>query len=277
MLYIDIALFNCPQCDKRIKVHLIEGQEFHNRIETPSEFQCPECKSTIKFSDRTKHLFRLGVLLFLFIPFVLLYFKVTNLAYLSSTTGLLITAAALISQKLVLIKKYETPKTEVKFKEKKYKIKIDRINFIRDNFFQWSFHKPDDFIPDKILFNKLTHPAELHYLADIYNWDDSEVVLEWILDSPMCSRSTANLLFWRARPDFYLKYDIYQDNWKSLDYGGLSVIKKVLEKYKNSNFSDFEIEFDPKDELEEITEKNPQWAFPNAIYDKIEGVKVIIR
>jgi hypothetical protein len=65
--------------------------------------------------------------------------------------------------------------------------------------FQWSFLQPDGYLPDKALFNQLAHPAELYYLASIYNWDDGATVLGWVLDSALCTRSTANLLFLAGR------------------------------------------------------------------------------
>jgi len=64
-----------------------------------------------------------------------------------------------------------------------YIVNIARRLFIEQHFFQWSFDKPDDFLPDRKRFLQLTHPAELHYMANIYNWDDGATVLEWLLGS----------------------------------------------------------------------------------------------
>ena len=148
-------------------------------------------------------------------------------------------------------------------------------DFIRAHFFEWSFGQPDGFTPDRALFATLTHPAELHYLASIYNWDDGELVLGWILDSELCTRATANLLFWRAAPDWYLRCDIDDESTcPSYNLDGFKVLQKVLRKYEEGSFPPCAISFDPKDELETICEQNPRWVYPLGVYDLIEGVDV---
>src|ERR1700761_8698510 len=61
--------------------------------------------------------------------------------------------------------------------EPRYVVSHARQEFIRTHFFQWSFGQPESYVPDKALFLSLAHPADLHYLANIYNWDDGELVL----------------------------------------------------------------------------------------------------
>lgn len=161
----------------------------------------------------------------------------------------------------------------------RYIVKANRIKFIEKNFFQWSFDKPDDYVPNKEAFNRLNHPAELHYLASIYNWDDGPIVLEWIIDSPLCTKATANLIFWRAQPDFYTGFELNAINPKDgydEDYDMLRILRKIIEKNQKNDFSPFNIEFDPYNELEDLKEKSPKWAVPKALYEKIEGVKVIV-
>lgn len=158
-----------------------------------------------------------------------------------------------------------------------YVVTNEKRKFIERNFFEWSFKKSEDFLPEKALFQKLDHPAELHYLAGIYNWDDGPVVLEWLLDSPLCTRATANLIFWRAAPDWYLRCDI-DDELSCPDFNrdAFKVIRKIVQKYKDCAFSSYEIEFDPTNEIEEVIEKNPRWSFPKGVYDTIKGIKVLV-
>ena len=158
-----------------------------------------------------------------------------------------------------------------------YVIPASRQKYIAENFFQWSFGKGDDFFPEKEVFLGLSHPAELHFLAHIYNWDDGSLVLEWILDSPLCSRSTANLLFWRSAPDWYLKFDIDDlGSCPPYNQDGFRVIQKVVSKYLNNDFSDYQIEFDPGNEIEEITSVNPKWEIPRGVFEKIDGVAIML-
>lgn len=89
-----------------------------------------------------------------------------------------------------------------------YVIHKDRATFIHNNFFEFSFNEEsnDEIEPDRQKFEQLVHPAELHYLASIYNWDDGNTVPLWIVESPLCSKATAILVFWLTTPDYYRQY-----------------------------------------------------------------------
>ena len=157
-----------------------------------------------------------------------------------------------------------------------YVVSQARREFIRAHFFEWSFGQPESYVPDRALFLTLAHPAELHYLASIYNWDDGDLVLDWILESELCTRATANLLFWRAAPDWYLRCDLDNESTcPSYNLAGFRVLRKVLQKYQANSFSAYAIKFDPKGEIEEVCEKNPMWDFPPGVYDVIEGIDVV--
>ncbi|MBO2011415.1 DUF4274 domain-containing protein [Hymenobacter negativus] len=71
-------------------------------------------------------------------------------------------------------------------------ISQERANFLEANFFQFSFEERE---PDRTLFDTITSPTELHYMAHIYNWDDGPEVLGWIIDSPYCDRGTSAMIF----------------------------------------------------------------------------------
>jgi len=159
-----------------------------------------------------------------------------------------------------------------------YLFSQNRVNYITQHFFQWSLDKPDGFLPEKALFEKLDHPADLHYLASIYNWDDDPVVLEWVLESPLCTRSTANLIFWRAAPDYYLRYSLDDSiDCPDWDKGVLSILRKIVAKYSCGQFSAFQIKFDPSDEMETIMTAQPKWSFPAGVYDQIGGAELLVK
>lgn len=157
----------------------------------------------------------------------------------------------------------------------KYSISSARRKFIEDNFFEWSFGRGDDFLPSKDNFNKLSHPAELHYLAEIYNWDDGHIVLQWILESPVCCKSTANLLFWRSLPSYFEETN-FDDESTCPDYceAGFALIKSVLIKYAKNQFSKIDIVFNPAAELEDVRKINPHWVVPEEVYLAVKGVEV---
>lgn len=49
-----------------------------------------------------------------------------------------------------------------------YTISKKRTEFIETNFYEFSFREEE---PSRDLFDAITEPAELHYLAHIYNWE----------------------------------------------------------------------------------------------------------
>lgn len=157
-----------------------------------------------------------------------------------------------------------------------YTLSKSQTLFVDEHFFEWSFDLiSDDAIPDKSLFLQLNHPAELHYLASIYNWDDSPIVLDWVLDSPLCSRATANLIFWRSAPDYYLRYDLNDlDSCPIRDREVLSLLNNFVRRYASGSFHEIDIDFDPEAEIEEITTPEPKWEFPAGVYDRIHGLKI---
>lgn len=44
---------------------------------------------------------------------------------------------------------------------------------------------------------------ELHFMADIYNYDDGTFLLEQIVDSTNCAIETAQMIYWLCAPDYY--------------------------------------------------------------------------
>ena len=156
-----------------------------------------------------------------------------------------------------------------------YKISSERRKYIESMFFEWSFGNPDEFLPEKNKFLNISHPAELHFLAYIYNWDDDIIVLKWILESEHCSRATANLIFWRSLPSYFEDSD-FSDPSTCPEFcePGFSLVPLVLERYKKNDFSPIEIAFNPKGEMEPVSIRSGKWEIPPGVYDEIYGLQV---
>ena len=155
-----------------------------------------------------------------------------------------------------------------------YKLSQDKIDFIEEHFFEFSFDNEDE-LPDKKFFAQLSHPAELFYLAHIYNWDDGIEILQWVIDSPLCSEATANLIFWRSQPDYYRRYTLSGDSSVALNDGEvLSLLHSIIQKHQNNDFSAIKIAFNPEPELEPLTAQNPKWDVPEALFNKLEGLEI---
>ena len=95
-------------------------------------------------------------------------------------------------------------------------ISPERANFLEENFTGFGF---TDGHPDQVLFDTLTDPVELHYLAHIYNWDDGAEALSWIINRPYCDKGTAALIFWRSQPEYFTQFTSEsEENWATEVY-----------------------------------------------------------
>lgn len=152
-----------------------------------------------------------------------------------------------------------------------------RVKFIRDNFFEFSFVDEDsdeEVIPDFEAFQTLSS-AEQYFLATEYNWDDGTVVLNWIIDSQICDKGTAIMIFWMADPDYYFDYteeiidDWAKDVWK--------LLQKIIKKIYNGEFTKSTYGFNPtkngyKTEWESAI---GIWKLPNDLKNGNKGMKPI--
>ncbi|MFD2721493.1 DUF4274 domain-containing protein [Hymenobacter monticola] len=148
-------------------------------------------------------------------------------------------------------------------------ISQERAKFLQEHFFEFSFK---DSTPDKNLFDSITSPAELHYLAYIYNWDDGPEVLSWIVDSPNCDQGTAALIFWRSQPDFYQEYT--DESEMSLQDGVLPLLQSIMGNWERG-FYQQQIAYDRHDDpaagklyADNLREK---WSVPNYLLVPTKG------
>lgn len=156
-------------------------------------------------------------------------------------------------------------------------IKPRRVNFIRDNFFKFSFEdedSEDEVIPD---FNasKTLNSAEQYFLASQYNWDNGTIVLDWIIDSPICDKGTATLIFWTAEPDYYFDYneetidEWARDVWK--------LLQKIISKMNKGDFTKSIYGFNPSRNGYETEWESAKgiWLLPNDLKKGVKGIKPI--
>jgi hypothetical protein len=114
--------------------------------------------------------------------------------------------------------------------------------------------------PNKNIFDKLTKSEELHYIAENHNWDNGIIVLQWIAESKLCSEATALMIFWRAQPYDYVKYNYNSKPVKYMDMDIFNLIKAILENYKNGFYKKTSIKYNPKDDMPE-DENIPEICF----------------
>ena len=153
-------------------------------------------------------------------------------------------------------------------------ISTNKTEFIRENFFEQSFA---DRTPSFEKFKELTTSAQLHYLADIYNWDDGVEVLNWVVDSPLCDLGTAVMIFWRAEPSYYTKYSNAAE--AEHDAEVLELLLKIVDNFKNKKYSKSKIKYDPIADQRDVNEieTNAKWTIPIEFKKATRGGRIITK
>lgn len=129
---------------------------------------------------------------------------------------------------------------------------------------------------DSDTLTELKTSEELHYLADIANWDIHVSLLQWIAEQPLCSQATARMMFWRAQPNDFVCYD-----WdaETVNYGGdtFFLIKTIMENDQKGFYRQTDIFYDPAMDMPKDEPPIPDFMFepvqghaPYFVYDKAE-------
>jgi hypothetical protein len=138
------------------------------------------------------------------------------------------------------------------------------------------FNENDE--PNKEIFSKLTTSQELHYIAENYNWDNGIGVLEWIINSKLCSEATALMIFWQAQPYDYIKYNYNAKKIKYADMDVFNLIKKIMENYKNGYYKKTPIKYNPEADMPktipEIMFQETNGEEPYIYYDEKEAFSI---
>lgn len=148
-------------------------------------------------------------------------------------------------------------------------VKPNRENFIKDNFFEFSFK---DEKPDFEKFKTL-NSTELHYLADIYNWDDGVEILFWIINSDKCDKGTALMIFWRAVPDYYLEKD--ENELQFYEKENYQLLKEIVASFKSNKFKKSKIKYNPNSDFEVNTDQVLKWDIPKEMIQPTRGFKPV--
>ncbi len=142
---------------------------------------------------------------------------------------------------------------------------------IEDKFFEFSF---DDRDPQPEDYKLLDSASSLHYLADIYNWDDGEEVLDWIISNPKCDKGTALMIFWRAEPDYYTRYQDETD--ADHDAEEFRFVKKIIHNFETGFYKREQIHYDPSADGHDVDyiDKNAKWEIPDLMKKSTKGGNV---
>lgn len=86
---------------------------------------------------------------------------------------------------------------------------------------------------------------KLHAFVNRYNWDDGIWAMDRVARHPKCALGTALLIYWLAKPYWYLQ-------WKSAkasdDPKAFEMLRFIEQRAKRGGYDHAAIAFDPRDE-----------------------------
>jgi hypothetical protein len=119
--------------------------------------------------------------------------------------------------------------------------------------------------------------AELHAFVDQMNWDGGGADrLNRVLAHPLCDRGTALMIYWLARPTFYLAYqtrDRVRDEvgWALEEF---DMLREIERRFADGTFASADIAFNPADDRGlDHTRKHPRIR-PVPVYGVENGRRV---
>lgn len=163
-----------------------------------------------------------------------------------------------------------------------YVLTKERAKHIDDNLLhQLSYieETPDSEV--RALFETMTNPWEVHYFVSEFSWGIDLTVLTWIIDSELCDKGTALMLFWRPCPNFYTRYAT-QAEADSDHFGFIHrVLRKIMSNWESGFYVNQRIAYDPRLDInvgsgEFIQEPNAKWAIPDYMREPILGEDLIV-
>lgn len=96
-------------------------------------------------------------------------------------------------------------------------------------------------------FDSITDPEELHLYADEFDWDVGIGDIGRVVEHPLCDLGTALLVYWRARPGFYLQYR-NREAVPEYDHPFWDLIRDIEERVSRGQYRSAELPFDPADD-----------------------------
>ncbi len=123
----------------------------------------------------------------------------------------------------------------------------------------------------KAEFDRLTQAGELHEFALAWDWKLGCGPMRWVVESPLCDRGTALLVFWSAQPARLQPYGTREacpaplrEAW---DLAQAIIRRDALGAYAHTS-----IRFDPdEDGLLEEPDGTPAWDIPEAMLVQPHG------
>ena len=136
----------------------------------------------------------------------------------------------------------------------------------------------------KKIFDAITDPAEIFFIAEHCNWDNGVLIPQWIIDSPLCTKAAALIIFWTSAPDEYIEYN-FGEKIRGNNHGLgeidehetsiLNLLEKLVLRFEKNDFCDFTIKFDFKFWGCELLVNSPKWSVSQEFFRSIDGIEVV--
>lgn len=100
-------------------------------------------------------------------------------------------------------------------------------------------------LPNRRDFAKLKSSEALHSLAGHFNWDGGVRVMHWVVESKLCDKATAMMIYWLANPGHFYsdRYSSHQDLATDETF---QLIKKIEENVRRGFYKKENIFYDPQ-------------------------------
>jgi len=167
---------------------------------------------------------------------------------------------------------------------KNYRIPRIRKKFLLEKFKEFSFvvgGNGDDLPADKEAFESIDDPAEIHFIVENYNWDDGPSVLNWIVNSPLCTKASALIIFWSSAPDYYMEFEKgsvlkqFDDKVDEYNTEVFRLLENVVERVEKDNFHELDIYFDSKLWVCKLLVDNPKWFINEELFNKTGSIRIV--
>lgn len=135
-------------------------------------------------------------------------------------------------------------------------LSMDKILWLEELFFEREVSREE--------FEQLKTAEELHRVVEQYNWGEGRKLMQWVIESPLCDKGTALLVFWRNGPIFYTKFSEDPKGWMS---DGYKLAMQILDLWENNHFSEGLISYDPIKDFAAETDEESQgaWEIPQSM------------
>jgi len=170
----------------------------------------------------------------------------------------------------------------------KIAISESRKQCLLDNFVEYSFEQDkdgEDLKADRDLFESISKPEEIYFIAGNVNWDDGGIIPRWIIDSPLCTKAAALMIFWTSAPDEYMEFEFGEKIHETAAHlkgqvdeeqtDILNMLEKLVSRFEKNDFYDIKFKFDFNYWGCRLIVNKPKWNVGEEFFESIDGIEVV--